>query len=76
MHATCIQLLEPGQISMVAKRGHTNRANVHTPLLKKKLFKNTARQNCGCNWINKNADAQVLDDVWWDQKLETFFFEL
>ena len=38
---TCTWLLEPDQIShtqsMVAKRGHTNRASVHTPMWKSHL---------------------------------------
>ena len=43
--------------NMVAKRGLTNRANVHTPMWKKSI-KNTERQNSnrssnfGCNWIS------------------------
>ena len=40
------RLLEPDQIShtqsMVAKRGLTNRANVHTPIWKTRLKYNTA----------------------------------
>ena len=74
---TCVRLLELHQIShtpsMVAKRGLTNQANVHTP----KSFK-TARQNTnwssnfGCSWTSfhsnqkikiKNVDAQVWGDT-------------
>ena len=39
MHVQCMRFLEPDQIShiqsMVAKRGLTNQANVHTPMMNK-----------------------------------------
>ena len=83
------RLLEPDQIShtqsMVAKRGLTNRANVHTHYVKK-LFKTqhggiaidpAILAAIGHRFIartkTKTADAQVLEDVHDDQKIETFF---
>ena len=68
---------------MVAKRGRTDRANVHTPYVTK-LFKtvwqNSNRSsNFGCNWTsfhsnknnNKNADARVWGNPRGDQKMDT-----
>ena len=67
-----MRLLEPDQIShtqsMVAERGLTNWANVHTPMWKSHLKHSTAETK----W-NKNADNQVWHDVRGDQKLETFW---
>ena len=54
------QLLEPDQIShtqsMVAKRGLTNRANVHTQMWKNRLKQHGRNSNrssiFGCNWTS------------------------
>ena len=81
------RLLEPDQIShtqsMVAKRGHTNQANVHTPtcVWKRRLKHSTAEFQSIQQFLllqkkkkkkTKNADAQVWGDARGDQKLETF----
>ena len=70
---------------MVAKRGLTNRANVHIPMWKSCLKHSTAEiQSIHQFWLQldmvseqkkkkiQNADAQVWDDARRDQKPETF----
>ena len=55
--------------SMVAKRGLTNRANVHTPMWKSHL--NTARQNSnrssnyGCNWTSSHSNKKIEEKKCW-----------
>ena len=72
---------------MVAKRGLTNQANVHTPMWKKSLKAQQGKNpidpailaEIGHRFIakknkkNKNADARVWGDARGDQKRETFF---
>ena len=57
---------------MVAKRGHTNRANIHTPVWKSNLKHNAAEfQSIQQFWLKKNpnnAGARVWGDTRGDQK--------
>ena len=82
------QLLEPDQIphtqSMVAKRGLTNRATVHTPFVRKSSKTQRGRipidpaglAAIGHRFIAKKSKQKMLLRFWGDahkdQKLETF----
>ena len=87
MWYTNTRWLEPDQIShvqsMVAKRGLTDRANVHTPLWKKSFKTQHGRIRIdpailpaiGHRFIaNKKGDTQVWGDTCGDKKPETVFF--